>query len=72
MSLYSVFIGYGANSEQGKGKGVSYDPKADKKLTLYIAKEFPKWQNNLIELVRENLEGLTLDVKKIMPKASLP
>ncbi|KIW01134.1 leucine-tRNA ligase [Verruconis gallopava] len=52
----------------GKGKGVQYDPKSDKKLTLYIASSYPKWQDELIALVTESLDGLTLDVKKIMPK----
>jgi leucyl-tRNA synthetase len=49
---------------------VSYDPKIDKKLTLYIASSWPKWQDDLIKLVSSNLEGLSLDVKKIMPKVS--
>ena len=50
----------------GKGKGVTYDPKVDKKLTIYIADSFPKWQDDLIELVREHLADF--DLKKIMPK----
>ena len=48
----------------GKGKALEYDPKKDKKLTIYIATSFPEWQQKCIDLVRENLEGLTLDTKK--------
>jgi leucyl-tRNA synthetase len=31
-------------------------------------RSFPKWQDDLINLVRDSLEGLTLDTKKILPK----
>lgn len=32
------------------------------------ARSFPKWQDDLIELVRATLEGTTLDTKKLLPK----
>lgn len=52
----------------GKGKELHYDPKKDKKLTIYVASSWPEWQNKCLELVVANLEGMTLDTKKLMSK----
>lgn len=51
-----------------KGKATSYDPKKDKKLTIYCALKYPAWQEKYIDLVRESLDGLTLDMKAVSKK----
>ncbi|KAK9450437.1 uncharacterized protein V1518DRAFT_413846 [Limtongia smithiae] len=51
----------GANiKKQKKGKPVTFDPKKDTKLTLYIALQFPQWQEKYLDLVRESFDGLSL------------
>lgn len=42
-----------------------YDPKADKKLTIFVAKSFPSWQQKYIDLVTEKFDGMTLDMKAV-------
>lgn len=51
-----------------KGKATSYDPKADKKLTIYCARAYPAWQEKYIDLVRQSLDGLNLDMKAVSKK----
>ncbi|QIW97279.1 hypothetical protein AMS68_002797 [Peltaster fructicola] len=54
-----------------KGKQTSYDPKADKKLSIFCALQYPKWQDGIIELVRDNFKDMTLNmpaVSKSIPK----
>lgn len=56
----------------GKGKATSYDVKKEKKLSVFCARSFPKWQDDVIEIVRKNFDGLKLDVaavSKAIPKA---
>ncbi|KAK9480881.1 hypothetical protein V1514DRAFT_361632 [Lipomyces japonicus] len=51
----------GANiKKQKKGKPVTFDPKKSTKLTLYIALEFPKWQDQYVDLVQDAFDSLTL------------
>ncbi|KAL9051082.1 MAG: hypothetical protein Q9162_006255, partial [Coniocarpon cinnabarinum] len=55
-----------------KGKTSSYDPKADKKLTIFVAARFPEWQDRTLDLVRQNFKNMALDVKAVsqaLPKA---
>ena len=60
--------------KKSKGKASRYDPKAPKKLTIYVAKAFPSWQRDCIELLREQLKGIKIgdgadakvDDKKLM------
>jgi leucyl-tRNA synthetase len=55
-----------------KGKQTSYDPKKEKKLTIYCALQFPAWQDGVIDIVRKNFADLKLDVSavsKSIPKA---
>ncbi|KAF2090274.1 leucyl-tRNA synthetase [Saccharata proteae CBS 121410] len=57
-----------------KGKNVSFDPKKDKKLSIFAAQAFPAWQDKYIELVRAKFDGLTVDVKAVskeMDKAEM-
>lgn len=51
-----------------KGKATSYDPKQPKLLTIYAALKYPEWQDKYIELVRESLEGMSLDMKVLSKK----
>ncbi|KAK9469425.1 hypothetical protein V1512DRAFT_231898 [Lipomyces arxii] len=51
----------GANiKKQKKGKPVTFDPKRPTKLTLYIALEFPTWQEKYLDLVKDAFDDLTL------------
>lgn len=51
-----------------KGKTASFDPKKNKRLTIYLARRFPAWQDKCVELMRENMEGLVVDVKAVSQK----
>ncbi|KAJ9649428.1 cytosolic leucyl tRNA synthetase [Coniosporium tulheliwenetii] len=51
-----------------KGKNVSYDPKKEKKLTIFMARKYPAWQDKYIDLVREAFDGLSVDVKALTPR----
>ena len=55
-----------------KGKQVSYDPKQDKKLSIFCALSYPAWQDGIIDIVRKNFSNMKLDVgaiSKSIPKA---
>lgn len=55
-----------------KGKQTSYDPKKDKKLSIFYATAYPAWQDGIIEIVRKNFSDLKVDVgavSKSIPKA---
>jgi leucyl-tRNA synthetase len=67
--------------KKSKGKQVTFDPKLPKKLTIFAAASFPAWQDQYIELVRQEFEktGLKDDkdllerVKKMGdPKKAMP
>ncbi|THW05095.1 leucyl-tRNA synthetase [Aureobasidium pullulans] len=53
-----------------KGKATNYDPKQPKKLTIFMASEYPSWQANVIDLVREAFDGMTIDMKSISKKVN--
>ena len=55
-----------------KGKQTSYDPKQDKKLSVFAALKYPAWQDGVIDIVRQNFADMKLDVgavSKSIPKA---
>ncbi|KAF2160522.1 hypothetical protein M409DRAFT_59994 [Zasmidium cellare ATCC 36951] len=55
-----------------KGKQTSYDPKQDKKLTVFCALKYPAWQDSVIDIVRQKFADMKLDVgavSKSIPKA---
>jgi leucyl-tRNA synthetase len=55
-----------------KGKQTSYDPKKEKKLSIFCARKYPAWQDGIIDIVRENFADMKLDVgavSKSIPKA---
>lgn len=45
--------------KMAKGKQTNFDPKKPKKLTVFVTKEFPKWQTGCIELVKEAWDPAT-------------
>ncbi|KAJ5679729.1 Leucine--tRNA ligase cytoplasmic [Penicillium macrosclerotiorum] len=47
---------------QSKGKGVSFDPRKAKKLTIFAAKKYPSWQEKYIDLVRDAFDALTVTI----------
>lgn len=51
-----------------KGKQTSYDPKKDKKLSIYCALKYPTWQDSIIEIVRENFANMKVDVAGVSKK----
>ena len=50
-----------AVKKQAKGKATSFDPKKPKKITIYVAKSFPAWQKQWVELVQEEHKTGTPD-----------
>jgi leucyl-tRNA synthetase len=63
-----------------KGKTASFDPKREKKLTIYCAKTWPAWQSKYIDILAKQLDSLGIvdtktvlksvekaDMKKAMP-----
>jgi leucyl-tRNA synthetase len=59
---------------KGKGKGLLFDPTKDRALSIYVAKSWPPWQQRYVDLVREQWDGTSLDVKsvaKMVGKADL-
>ena len=55
-----------------KGKQTSYDPKKEKRLSIFCARKYPSWQDGVIDIVREQFKDMKLDVgtvSKIIPKA---
>ena len=53
-----------ASKKMAKGKTAAFDPKKDKKITIFAAKEWPAWQEKYVELVRGLLESSSLDDAK--------
>ncbi|EEP80569.1 leucyl-tRNA synthetase [Uncinocarpus reesii 1704] len=45
-----------------KGKAVTFDPRKPKKLTIFVAKKFPTWQEKYIDLVREAFDSLSISI----------
>ena len=39
-----------------------FDPRKPKKLTIYVAKKFPAWQDKYIDLVREFFDSMSLSI----------
>lgn len=61
------------HKRQQKGKGVSFDPSANKKLTVYCTTQYPSWQEKYIELVRQSFEKTSVvdmrDISQHIAKA---
>lgn len=55
-----------------KGKVTAYDPKKEKKLSIFCALKYPSWQDGIIEIVRQSFADMKVDigaVSKQIPKA---
>lgn len=57
---------------KGKANTVAYDPKQSKRLTIFVTKSFPEWQEKYIEEARNAMDGLTFDDKKVRAKIAKP
>jgi len=57
-----------------KGKKIIFDPKKPKKLTVFVARTFPEWQDKYVELVREHFDAMevTVDDKKLLTQVPKP
>jgi leucyl-tRNA synthetase len=53
-----------ASKKITKGKAAAFDPRRPKCITIFVAKNFPAWQDKYIELVRTALEKSSLDDDK--------
>jgi leucyl-tRNA synthetase len=56
----------GQQKRLAKGKGLLFDPSKDKCLNLYVAKSWPAWQQQYVDLVRDMFDGVTLNVKSMV------
>jgi leucyl-tRNA synthetase len=45
-----------ASKKMAKGKTTMFDPRKPKQLTVFVAKDWPSWQEKYVELVRKMLE----------------
>ncbi len=48
-----------------KGKGLLFDPTKDKSLNIYVTRSWPPWQQCYVDLVQEQFDGVSLDVKSV-------
>jgi len=55
-----------AAKKMAKGKAAMFDPRKPKRLTIFVASEFPEWQNKYVELVRELFEKAGLGNDKAL------
>ncbi|OCT48199.1 Leucine--tRNA ligase, cytoplasmic [Cladophialophora carrionii] len=53
-----------AAKKMAKGRSAAFDPRKPKRITIFVAKNFPAWQDKYVELVRQALENSTLDDDK--------
>lgn len=69
MTTSNIMSAEGAQQKKlAKGKSVSFDPKKEKKLSVYVAARFPGWQDRCIELVQENFANMSVDIKAVSSK----
>lgn len=54
--------------KMAKGKTVSFDPRKDKAIRIFVAKQYPAWQDKYVEVVRNAFKGMTLEMKDVLPK----
>ncbi|KAH8701682.1 leucyl-tRNA synthetase [Talaromyces proteolyticus] len=52
----------GIAKKLAKGKGVLFDPRKPKRITIYAAKNYPAWQEKYIDLVRESFDKLNVSI----------
>ena len=64
----SILSAEGAQVKRlAKGKQTSYDPKKEKKLSIYAALKYPAWQEKYIDVVRSEFDrmSVSLDMKAV-------
>ncbi|KAI1625684.1 leucyl-tRNA synthetase [Exophiala viscosa] len=60
-----------AAKKMAKGKSAAFDPRKPKRITIFVASNFPQWQDKYVDLVREMLEKTTLhDDKELNGKVA--
>ncbi|KIX04230.1 leucine-tRNA ligase [Rhinocladiella mackenziei CBS 650.93] len=55
-----------AAKKMAKGKTAAFDPRKPKRITIFVASNFPAWQDKYVELVREMLAASTLNDDKAL------
>lgn len=55
-----------AAKRMAKGKAASFDPRKPKRITVFVASNFPVWQDKYIDLVRDLLAKSSLDDDKTL------
>jgi leucyl-tRNA synthetase len=53
-----------------KGKALQYDPRRDKRLTIFVTKNWPAWQEKYLALAKELFDGLTLDMNEVSKRGN--
>jgi leucyl-tRNA synthetase len=51
-----------AAKKKAKGKTTAYDVKAEKKLSIFVARSFPSWQEKYVDLVRELFDKVSISL----------
>ncbi|KIV83752.1 leucine-tRNA ligase [Exophiala sideris] len=60
-----------AAKKMAKGKSAAFDPRKPKRITIFVASNFPAWQDKYVELVREMFEKTSLyDDKELNGKVA--
>lgn len=54
-----------AGRKLAKGKSAVFDPRKPKRLTIFIARTWPAWQDKYVDLVRDMFASQTLDDKAL-------
>jgi len=60
-----------------KGKAALFDPKKDKKITIFSAKAWPEWQKKYIDLIRDSypnidIKAISKSIDKAESKKAMP
>lgn len=55
-----------AAKKMAKGKATAFDPRKPKRITIFVASNFPAWQDKYVDLVRGMLEKATLHDDKTL------
>jgi leucyl-tRNA synthetase len=51
-----------AVKKRAKGRATAFDPRAEKKLVVFVARSWPKWQDKLVDLVQQLFDKTSLRV----------
>lgn len=59
------------NKSKGKGGPMLFDPKKPKAVRIYVATDFPKWQDTCVQIVKESYDEATDKVDDAKVRALL-